>query len=116
MCFPSTSMEVGLETQTPNLPTVKTGNKMSRLEEMSKLVNKAALDRSLFEQLKTKEVGTITLESQALRLEEDAKMFSGGKVSRVKRKERKIQRIRDNRNPKKVMDVLRLKIKYCLEK
>ena len=69
MCFPSPNMETGLQSHTPNLPTVKTANKMSGLEEMSKLVNKAALERSLFEHLKMKGVGSIDLESQALKLE-----------------------------------------------
>ena len=56
----------------------------------------------------------VALENQALRLEIDAKEFKGNQKGGPKKiKGRKTKFIRENRNPRKVVDLLKLKIKYC---
>ena len=98
----------------PVLTTAKAAKTPSHLENLSKQVCNATLERKLFEMLKEKKIGTPALENQALRLEIDAKEFKGKQKGGPKKiKGRKTKFIRENRNPRKVVDLLKLKIRYC---
>ena len=52
--------------------TLKTGSEKGRLAESAKLVNRISFDRRLLEELKKARVGTLKIESEALRLNEDS--------------------------------------------
>ena len=67
MCFP-TNMNTRSNPTPPVLTTAKAAKTPSHLENLSKQVCKATLERKLFEMLKEKEIGTPALENQALRL------------------------------------------------
>ena len=76
----------------PVLTTAKAAKTPSHLENLSKQVCKATLERKLFEMLKEKEIGTPALENQALRLEIDAKDFKGKQQRGVQQRRPKERR------------------------
>ena len=113
-CNPTSKMDLS-QTQHPSEETVKTGNIKGRLLESSKLVNKAALDRRFLEDLKNEKVGTLRIESEALRLNEDSAKYRKNRGKRMKRGDDGgvVDRIRSTRDPDKVLDLLKWKLRYA---
>ena len=111
---PNTQNGLSQNLHTNHEETVKTGFRMGRLLESARIATGAALDRRLLEDLRRVGVGTMKIETEALRLGDDASKYDkkrgkrkkGGKVA---------QRIREERDPDKVMDLLKIKIKYCIK-
>ena len=86
---------------------------LGRLLEIAKKSTKVSLEKSMFMMLEKRKVGTMKLEAQALDLLEESK--GGVLKGRKKIKGKKIQFIVENRDPEKVVDILKLKVKYCQE-
>ena len=96
--------------------TVKTGHGKGRLIELAKDASRIALDRRLLEDLLEKKVGKMKMETEALKLTEDAAKYEGKKGKRKKIQGEKITcKIREQRDEEKVKDLVRLKLKYCCQ-
>ena len=93
--------------------TEDVANALGRLLRNAKRSTKVSLEKCLFAMLESRKVGTLRIEAQALDMLEDSK--GGKKFSRKKMKGKKIKYIIENRDPEKVTDILKLKVKYCLE-
>ena len=103
-------MESNQNRDTPYVQTVDTAKAMSRLLKLSRDVTKVTLSRRLFQVLKVEKIGTFKLECEAINLLEGNSNIEGKEGER--KKERKIELIKRNRDPEKVVDLIDLKLKY----
>ena len=99
-------------TPTLNEDTVKTALSPGRLMKISRRVSEAALKTKLLMTLGEEKVGTYPIECQALQLEEDSTRPDTRAFQNAGGKD-KLQRIISQRDPEKVLDVVKLKIKYA---
>ena len=93
--------------------TEEVATALGRLLKIAKKSTEVSLEKSLFMMLETRKIGTLRIEAQAFDLLEDGKKERIS--SRKKVKGRKLKLIIENRDPEKVGDLLKLKVKYCLE-
>ena len=98
--------------------TVKTALSPGKLRRLGRQMTEFSLDENLMCELAVKKIGTFKLECQAynLHLESVKGKFKGGNEEGKKEKGNKLKLIRENRDPEKVLDLLRLKNKYCQDR
>ena len=91
--------------------TAKAASAMGRMFKSAKEVTKCTLSRKFLEQQKEEQIGTFRIEMQALGLEDRSlsKRDSRGKIRR------KVEQIKSHRDKRKVVDILKLKLKYVLK-
>ena len=99
---------------------MQTGKSPGKLFKLAKEKTEISLKVNLLQSLCDEEVGTSKMEWQILKMEENPKSKSpkldpGGSEECLKLKPKHMQKILEERDPKKVVDQLKLKVKYAKE-
>ena len=96
----------------PSESTADAGYNLGDLKKKSRLVNKATVERVLFEKLQSSRVGTWEVERIALEM--SIRRRHKGNFEKLKGIS-KLEQIRGYRNWEEVKDQLEIKMKYCKE-
>ena len=110
--------KVGVENTNPPESTATAANYYGQLRRKARDINEIAVKEALFRELLRRKVGTRSIEEKALKLAQEER--NGIRGSGQEEQERgkgknktKWEKIVNGRQPEKVCDIIRLKMKYC---
>ena len=109
------STDIDQQINQHNEKTAKAACLKGQLQDLARKMSRSTLERKLFEDLMKIKVGTWEVEMNAVKaLLRSRNETWGGNDERIKGKN-KLNLIRKHRDPEKVADQIKLKIKYCQE-
>ena len=114
----TSKLEIGVEKPNPPESTATAANYYGQLRRKARDINEIAVKEALFRELLRRKVGTRSIEEKALKLaQEERNGIKGSGQEEQKRgkgvNKTKWDKIVNGRQPEKVCDIIRLKMKYC---